>query len=204
MKPSPVEGVERPVPPVKLPSLLSVDPSIVSCGWAVFNGGDRADDLALWRYGCIRSKAHHSRQERIEAIGEALKEVLDGMGNPEHVVFEMPVYMDSLRGRIATRSSDLIPVALLIGGLAGMLGIDADHWHLIRPDQWKLRGASKGETRSDFVRCFTRRGTASVAVRKKVEGIAKLETSHSIDSIMLGVYWLARFRATPMKGEIKS
>jgi hypothetical protein len=204
MKPSLVERVERPSPPVKLPSLLSVDPSIVACGWAVFSGGERADDLAGWRYGCIRTKAHHSLQERIEAIAEALEEVLDGTGIPEHAVFEMPTYFDSMRGRIATRSSDLIPVAMLIGSLAGALDIGADHWHLIRPDQWKLRGASKGETRSDFVRLFTRRGSVSVSVKKKVDTIAKIETSHSIDSIMLGVYWLARFRATPMKGEIKS
>jgi Holliday junction resolvasome RuvABC endonuclease subunit len=80
MKPALVERVERPAPPVKLPSLLSVDPSIVACGWAVFKGGVRADDLVSWRYGCIRTKAHHSLQERIEAICEALEEVLDGTG----------------------------------------------------------------------------------------------------------------------------
>jgi hypothetical protein len=202
MKPSTVERVERPAPPAKLPSLLSVDPSIVACGWAVFSGGERADELASWRYGCIRTKAHHSLQERCETICEALAEVLDGTGMPEHAVFEMPVYMDSLRGRIATRSSDLIPVAMLIGALAGGLDVDADRWHLIRPDQWKLRGASKGETREDFVRCFTRRGSAGVAVRKKVDIIAKLATSHELDSIMMGIYWLARFRATPKRKEL--
>jgi hypothetical protein len=170
--------------------LLSVDPSIVACGWAVFSGGVRADDLALWRYGCIRTKAHHSLQERIEVIAEALEEVLDGIGTPAHVVFEMPTYFDSMRGKIATRSSDLIPVAMLIGALAGWLDLDADHWHLIKPHQWKLRGASKGETRSDFVRCFTRRGSVSVVVKKKVDAVAKLATSHELDAIMLGIYWL--------------
>jgi hypothetical protein len=190
MKSSFVERVERPAPLASLPSLLSVDPSIVACGWAVFSGGERADDLALWRYGCIRTKAHHSLQERCEAIGEALEEVLDGTGTPEHAVFEMPTYLDSLRGKIASRSSDLIPGALLIGSLAGMLNVDADHWHLIKPDQWKLRGASKGETRIDFVRYFTQRGTVSVAMKKRVDTIAKLATSHEIDGIMLGIYWL--------------
>jgi hypothetical protein len=204
MKPSTVERVERPAPPAKLPSLLSVDPSIVACGWAVFSGGERADDLASWRYGCIRTKAHHSLQERIEAICDSLEEVLHATGIPEHAVFEMPMYFDSMRGKIATRSSDLIPVAMLIGSLFGMLGIEAGRVHLIRPDQWKLRGASKAETRSDFVCCFTRRGSASVAVRKKVDIIAKLATSHELDAIMLGNFWLARFRATLTKGETKS
>jgi hypothetical protein len=199
---SDVERVERPAPPAPLPSLLSVDPSIVNCGWAVFKGGERADDIASWRYGCLKSKAHHSLPERIEAIGDGLEEVLRTAGIPEHAVFEMPVYMDSLRGKIATRSSDLIPVALLIGYLAGRLDFDADYWHLVEPHQWKPRGAPKSETKDDFVRFFTHRGTAGVVVKKKVEGIAKLATSHELDAIMLGNFWLARFRVTPKRKEL--
>ena len=202
MKPSLVERVERPAPPAPLPSLLSVDPSIVNCGWAVFKGGERADDLASWRYGCIRTKAHHSLQERIEAISEALEGVLHATGSPEHTVFELPVYMDSLRGKIAARSSDLIPVGILIGALAGRLDLDADHWHLVEPHRWKPLGAPKEETRGDFVRFFTHRGTARVSVKKKVDVIAKLATSHELDAIMLGNFWLARFRATPKRKEL--
>ena len=118
-------------------------------------------------------------------------------------MFEWPATnWSSMRGQIATRSNDLMPVAMLIGALAGRLDVGPEYTHLVEPHQWKPLGAPKSETKDDFVRFFTHRGTARVSVKKKVDVIAKLATSHELDAIMLGNFWLARFRATPKRKEL--
>lgn len=75
-------------------SVLALDPSLASTGWAFFIGGPRPPDAgaALRRFdrcGMIQTDSDDSLQERLAEIHEAIRHLIHENG-PEIVAIEMP------------------------------------------------------------------------------------------------------------------
>jgi Holliday junction resolvasome RuvABC endonuclease subunit len=165
-------------------TLLSIDPSLYSLGWALYSatqGAGRYDDIVggAWRYGCIHPKG----TTRVEKWSDVLFRLVAQMGDwaISHLVAEWPAYFASTRGKIAAQSGHTLELAGMIGYIAGRLSMRPERIALYTPQQWK-GSVPKSATRAKFIRTF---GDSSRL-------IANCHTDDVIDAIMIAVHHLSR------------
>ena len=179
-----IETVER---PAKFPVVLSIDPSIVEMGWALFDGAQAQDiyDLRAWTYGRIRPKGNSIQDKWMDA-GDKLDQATGNL-SPEFLVCEWPASFVSLRGVVAYRQGSNYPMCGLGGYLMGRFGFSSKNVTFYQPAKWK-GSVPKSVTTYRFEREFSKK--ASPESVRQIERMCKTLSDHEIDAIMLAVFWL--------------
>jgi hypothetical protein len=181
-----IEQVER---PPKFPTLLSIDPSIVTLGWALFDGSHATHiyDLRAWTYGRIAPKGL-TIQAKWEDAAVRLDEATGDL-SPNHLVCEWPAHFVNLKGALAAKLGSNLPLCGLTGYLMGRFDFSGSRVTLYEPAKWK-GSVPKRVTLSKFKRLFSQ--GASPATVNEIERMCAALSDHEIDAIMLAVFWLCQ------------
>lgn len=112
--------------------VLAIDPSIVSCGYALLLG----EEIIL--SGAIRPP----RQELIPTCRFIASHFHAWIARycsrlSPFVVIEVPQYYDSLRGRVSAGRGDTLNLAFLCGYVCSNLHPRAYHVHCVTAPEWK-------------------------------------------------------------------
>ena len=176
-------------------TLLSIDPSLHSLGFALYNqslearGTDRYDiKSGAWRYGCVHPKGASRQEKWRHALQALVAKAADW--RMTHLVIEWPIFFATQRGMIAASRGDTLEIAGLVGYIAGHYRLPADHVTLYTPLQWK-GAVPKRVTLYKFERLFG----------CDPKTVAPHYTDDVIDAIMIAEFWLRRHY--PLTGAIK-
>lgn len=109
---------------------LSIDPSIRSCGWAVWKNG-------RFKYaGLIRPKV----QEDWQAMGHQVGAEIHGIVRDhkvDEVYCEFPAFFGGSKGAVTASSGALVKLAWLVGFLDGMITPEFRKFVLVPVNTWK-------------------------------------------------------------------
>ncbi|KKN74288.1 hypothetical protein LCGC14_0392270 [marine sediment metagenome] len=109
--------------------IMTVDPSIDACGWAVFSGYDGPGFNKLERptdSGVIRSSAKVLWANKALRIADKFEGVLREHHGVDHVAIELPKYLDTRKGRVAARSEAFTKLVFVVGCLAKVV-VDCEY-----------------------------------------------------------------------------
>jgi len=155
-------------------TLISLDPSIATTGYAIFRG------RSLESHGTLRIKRDGEVPERLFRLTEALRDVLDGVngGVTQAVIEDMPTitYGRSAGNRGKTLNmSALLKLSMATGALSVALLTRGIPVKGIGVMQWKGRQRGKGRTQEQV---------------RLIYGVKV--NDHVADAVMIGHYYLSQ------------
>lgn len=125
--------------------IAAIDPSINRVGWAVIEGVHFDEETLLWtaeeatwRWG-YWDISSNLLSFKLKEIVEYMIITFDGMDPDEgdHLVLEWPQFFDIARGQIAAREGHTLNLAAIDAYIAGFFRLEWDHWHPVKPSEWK-------------------------------------------------------------------
>ena len=119
---------------------LSIDPSVKSCGWALYSvppgiiTRDHLNHLWNWQFGTIKTAGKTYEWQLVE-LREFFRQFQSF--NIQSLVIEMPGFYNSETGRIAAKQGYTIGLGAVAGVVIGVLNIPSDRIFLYTAPQWK-------------------------------------------------------------------
>ncbi len=109
-------------------TLLAIDPSIRSCGWAFFRTNHLVSSGTLKERGGYKDAS-------IKLTLKLLDHVREETPHLTRLIIEMPCYQGSMRGKVSMKQGHITHLAFLVGMLVGTL----PHCKLLLPEPsvWK-------------------------------------------------------------------
>lgn len=157
--------------------ILAIDPSVNWVGWTLFDSKKRTP-RKQWKWGTIQVEGNNYQMKLVMLL-QTLEEL--GLLDVQHLVTEWPTFFSSQKGQIAAHQNYTIDLGGVCAFLAGSMGLDHRHWHLLTATTWK-GSVNKYVTGRKFFRVFN------------IEPSNLSE--HAIDSTMLLRYWIINYGPT--------
>lgn len=113
--------------------ILAIDPGLRNMGWAVLETAN------LLQYGLIKAQSAHKDEPWVKRALRASGEVggLIDEWRPERLACEMPVELQSYKGRAALASGAVRKLAFLVGVIGGLARARGINFTIYEPMQWK-------------------------------------------------------------------
>lgn len=115
-------------------TLLAIDPSIRSIGWATFNGDPHNIANSLnhkeWHYGVFNP----DRERLYDSIKDNF---ITNFPRIDRLIIEVPTFQNSEKGRIAAKEGYTTQLGIIVGYLMGLIAIPQAQMYLYPPIVWK-------------------------------------------------------------------